>query len=539
VGDYVFFGAGALIFLYKFHRQFMKRSLLLSVMMMLTTLCVTTHAQNIQIGGFAGEWPNEPSVGINPVNPDQIMIGANADNYYMSNDGGYTWSHGIITSSFGVNCDPVIVADQTGNFYYFHLVPDLSRVVCQKMTGFSGTWSDGSYTATYNTYDIDKEWAVADPMTGTLYTSWTRFNNWGSSSAQDSTDVFLARSTDGGATWSDQKLISNVGGNATGGFGSVHGSCPATGPNGEVYMTWWSPAGLMFDRSTDHGDTWLNTDINITGMPVQWIVTLPGIQTGVSFPILSCDRSGGPHHGTLYVNWTDKRSGNNDANIWISKSTDGGTSWSEPKKVNDDGPGKHQFFNNMTIDQVTGNIYVVFYDRRNYTDTRTDVYIAVSKDGGETFINQRISDTPFIPFSTVFFGHYISVAAHNNMVFATWMRMDEGQMSLWGTKINPFTVATGNEPVVPAILSQNTPNPFDEYTFFSFKLDKPSEVILEVRDNLGMTIITLIDHEIMGQGKHVIRFSPAAYKLSSGTYFYSLRTGNKTLMKKMIYFKGE
>lgn len=517
----------------------MKRTLLCSIMMMLTMRCITTQAQNIQIGGFSGEWPNEPSVCINPANPDQIVVGANADNYYLSADGGYTWNHGTISSSYGVNCDPVIVSDQTGNFYYFHLVPDLSRVVCQKMTGVSGAWTNGSYTATYNTYDIDKEWAVADPLTGNLYTSWTRFNNWGSGSTQDSTDIFLSRSSDGGSTWGNQKLISNIGGNATGGFGSVHGSCPAVGPGGEVYMTWWSPAGLMFDRSADYGETWLATDINITGIPVQWIVTLPGIQTGVSFPILGCDLSGGPNHGTIFVNWTDKRSGNNDANIWISKSTDGGITWSEPKKVNDDGPGRHQFFNFMTIDQVTGNIYVIFYDRRNYTDNRTDVYIAVSKDGGETFINQRISDTPFIPFSTVFFGHYISVSAHDDHVFATWMRMDEGQMTLWGTRIDPVTLSAGDEPVVPVSLSQNAPNPFDEFTFFSFKLEKPSEVILEVRDNFGLIVATLIDHLQLGQGKHVIRFSPAKYKLTSGTYFYSLQTGNKTLTKKMVHFKGE
>jgi len=517
----------------------MKRIIICSAIMFLTTFQVMTQTQNIQIGGFAGEWPNEPSVCMNPANPDQIVIGANSDNYYLSSDGGYSWSRGIISSSYGVNCDPVIVADQTGNFYYFHLVPDLSKVVCQKMNGLSGSWTNGSYTATYNTYDIDKEWAAADPVTGNLYTSWTRFNNWGSSSPQDSTDIFLARSTDGGATWGDQKLVSNIGGNATGGFGSVHGSCPAVGPDGEVYVVWWSPAGLMFDRSTDFGATWMNVDINITGFPVQWIVSLPGIQTGVSFPILACDRSGGSHNGTLYVTWTDKMSGNNDANIWISRSTDGGTTWSDPLKVNDDGPGRHQFFNYMTIDQVTGYIYVIFYDRRNYTDTRTDVFLALSKDGGETFTNQCISDSPFIPYATVFFGHYISIAAHNNHVFATWMRMDEGEMSLWGTRINPITVTSSAEPAKPVSLAQNTPNPFDEFTFFSFKIDTPSEVNLEVRDNYGRTIATLLDHQMYGRGKHVIRFCPAQHKLSSGTYFYSLCTGNQTLTKKMVYFKPE
>ncbi|MEI6435696.1 MAG: T9SS type A sorting domain-containing protein [Bacteroidota bacterium] len=489
---------------------------------------------NIQIG-FPNEWPNEPSVCMNPTNPDEIMIGTVPDNYYTSDDGGLSWQHGVITSAYGVNGDPVVLADASGNFYYFHLVPDLSRVVCHKKQGLQSPWSSESFTAVYNNYDIDKEWATYDPVTNNLYTSWSRFNTWGSSNTQDSTDIFISKSTDGGQSWGEQKLISNIGGNATGGFGSVHGSYPATGPNGEVYVAWWSPAGLMFDRSTDQGETWLDTDINLTGFPVQWITTIPGIQTGVSFPMIVCDRSSGPNHGTIYINWSDKRSGANDANIWLSKSTDGGSTWSAPFRVNDDGPGRHQFFNYITVDQVTGKIYVVFYDRRNYTDTKTDVYLAISGDGGETFSNYKISDSPFAPYSSLFFGHYIGVAAHNDHVFATWMRMDAGELTLWGARIDPTTVGLVNEPSVPHALAQNAPNPFHESTFFSFKLAGQTSVTLKVVDIFGNNVATLINNEKMEAGKHTVCFSPEKFNLPSGIYHYSLVTNNKTITRKMIY----
>jgi hypothetical protein len=52
--------------------------------------------------------------------------------------------------------------------------------------------------------------------------------------------------------------------------------------------------------------------------------------------------------------------------------------------VNDDPAGKEQFFSWLTIDQVTGYLYCVFYDRRNYANTQTDVYIARSTNGGTT-----------------------------------------------------------------------------------------------------------------------------------------------------------
>ena len=515
----------------------MKTLLYIIVLSIFSILTGWSQNPNILIGGSPNEWSNEPSVCINPKNTDHIIIGTNADNYYTSDDGGLTWQHGILTSSYGVNCDPVILADTSGNFYYFHLVPDLSRVVCQKMSGFSPPWSDGSYTALYGTCDIDKEWATYDPVTNNLYSTWTRFNTWGSTNPQDSSHIFLSKSTDGGLTWGQQKLISNIGGNASAGFGSVHGSYPATGPNGEVYVTWWSPAGLMFDKSTDQGETWLNTDINITGFSIQWLYSIAGIQSGVTFPVIACDRSNGIYNGNIYVNWADKRNTAMEANIWLVKSSDGGITWSAPIRVNDDQPAKHQFFNFMTIDQVTGKIYIVFYDRRNYTDTNTDVYLAISDDGGETFSNYKISDTPFIPFSTVFFGHYISVSAQNNKVFATWMRMDDGQVSLWGASIDPATVGMHREMAIPLSLSQNSPNPFQENTFFSFKLETSSNVLLTVSDIFGNRIATIINNENMSAGKHVIHFIPEQYHLPSGMYHYSLVTNNKTITKKMIYSK--
>ncbi len=499
---------------------------------------LTAQFTNIQIGGPLSNWaPNEPSICINPNNPNEIIVGANMDNYYISIDGGQTWQHEILESPYGVNCDPVIITDQSNNFYYFHLVPDLSRVVCHKKNGILSPWSEGTFTAYDENKDVDKEWAVYDPVSGNIYVTWSRFDVYGSPNPQDSTFIYISKSADGGLTWSEQKLISNAGGNAQGGLMSVHGSCPATGPDGEVYVTWWDPAGLMFDKSTDEGETWLETDINVTGFPIAWIYTIPGIELGVSFPVIACDRSNGPNHGTIYINWADKRSGSSNSDIWLVKSTDNGLTWAEPMMVNDGPAGRHQFFNHMTIDQVTGKIYIVFYDRRNYTDQNTDVYVAISDDGGESFTNHKISNNPFFPYYSVFFGHYIGISAHDDHVFATWMRMDSGELSLWGTAIDPGTVTIEEKSSKPFSLLQNSPNPFLEYTFFSFKLEKSCYVSLNVIDPLGHKIATLIDNVKMDKGKHTISFIPEKYNLLPGVYYYSLVSNQQTIVKKMVYSK--
>src|SRR6185436_20012597 len=96
-------------------------------------------------------------------------------------------------------------------------------------------------------------------------------------------------------------------------------------------------------------------------------------------------------------NWSDQRNGVNNTDIWLSKSIDGGNTWTAPNKVNDDNSGRHQIMTWMALDQVTGWLWFVFYDRRNYGGANTDVFMAVSKDGGANFQNIKVSATPFVP----------------------------------------------------------------------------------------------------------------------------------------------
>ena len=273
----------------------------------------------------------------------------------------------------------------------------------------------------------------------------------------------------------------------------MHGSYPVTGPNGEVYVTWWGPEGLMFDRSLDQGTTWLPEDINITNEHITWIYSIPGIQLGVSFPVITCDRSGGANNGNIYICWADKRNGWNDSDVFIVKSGDGGLSWSDPIRVNDDPPDSHQFFPFITIDQVTGKLWLVFFDRRNYSDTNTDVYMALSEDGGENFTNFKVSETPFVPYSTVFFGHYIALAAEDDLIIPVWNRMDEGVSTIMGAIVNPNLFGKEELMMQPIAELIGSPNPFQESLFISFKIKQPAIVSLHLFDITGRLIQTLIN----------------------------------------------
>ena len=59
--------------------------------------------------------------------------------------------------------------------------------------------------------------------------------------------------------------------------------------------------------------------------------------------------------------------------VHFIRSTDGGTTWSAPVRVNDDpiGNGKVQFLTWMAVDPTDGSVNVIFYDRRSGAGTQT------------------------------------------------------------------------------------------------------------------------------------------------------------------------
>jgi len=98
--------------------------------------------------------------------------------------------------------------------------------------------------------------------------------------------------------------------------------------------------------------------------------------------------------GTISLAWHDHRKGN--ADIFFAKSTDGGESFSRNMMVSDDETETHQFNPSLTVDQ-NGHIYVAWHDLRN--DSQPDIYIGKSVDGGRSFgPSIKVSDDPSSAF---------------------------------------------------------------------------------------------------------------------------------------------
>lgn len=382
----------------------------------------------------------EPSIAIHPNCPRKMIAGTVMDDYYYSRNGGKTWKSSSLKTKFGVNGDPVVHIDQKGRYYYFHLSNPSSgnwidRIVCDYSDNIKGKWST-SATRPDPPKAQDKHWVAECPKTGNLYLTWTQFDKYESKAPQDSSRIMFSKSVDRGETWTVPVVISTLNGDCLDGDNTVEGAVPAVNEKGELFVVWTGPHGIRINVSLDEGETWLKKERKIIDQIGGWTFDIPGISRCNGLPILKVDNSKGEHNGRLYVNWADQRNGDDNVDVFCVYSDDNGQSWSDVIKVNQDNGLHHQFFTWMDVDQSNGNLYFVFYDRRNYSDNQTDVYLAYSFDGMNHINNVKVSQSSFVPKQQVFFGDYINIAASKGTIRPIWMRMDQKQISLWTALID-------------------------------------------------------------------------------------------------------
>jgi len=118
----------------------------------------------------------------------------------------------------------------------------------------------------------------------------------------------------------------------------------------------------------------------------------------------------------------------------------------------------------------------------------------------------------------------ISLAIHNNV-------------NICGTT-SPVT-SVENESVISEIpvsfqLKQNFPNPFNPTTVIQYEIPKMTYVKISVYDILGSEVQVLVNEE-KAPGQYNVVFD--AKNLSSGIYFYSIKTNEFNQMKKLILLK--
>lgn len=343
--------------------------------------------------------------------------------------------------------DPSLAVDRKGNFYISTIqqVPTSNGQesymgVARSIDG-GATFSPSvliSGTGPVDQAFQDKELIVADntggPYEGNVYMAWTEFDIGGS-------QVLLARSTDGGLTFSKPIVLSD-------GRNGVQGATPAVGPNGEVYVLWLSfgrTAELKIRKSLDGGVTFEPEKI-VAPFTVSSDATasrncgrraLKGNIRYLEIPSMAVDQSRSPTRGTVYVTYSSDRDGSSGpdvADVYLARSPDGGDTWSAPLRVNDDNTQSDQFQPAVAVAK-NGTVGLMYYDRRRDPENlNIDVFMARSTDGGQTFEpNFKVTDRsfPVPPIGTngrnfdnlrsiCYMGDYNQIAADNEAFYLVW-----------------------------------------------------------------------------------------------------------------------
>ncbi len=506
---------------------------------------------NIQINSDgSGEVQNEEMVCVNPVNPANAVavwrdfrLGFRRVGVGYTFDGGQTWHDTLLyVPPHPKQSDPVLVVDNEGNYFACTLclqesIYEPSGIYVQKSTDGGVNWGDPVMVVdSMQAYFEDKQWIAIDrtgnESYGNIYIPWTRF-----SSDLSTSRIVICSSRDQGLTYSGAVNVSDD--------TRVQWSTAAVGIFGELYVAWvdFRHQAINLDISIDEGRSF-GTDLLIADLNTL-SAYINGQITVFPYPAMATDVSqSSPYYGNLYIAFMDDAGP--DMDIFFIKSTNGGSSWTNRSRINDD-PGQNgadQFHPWISVDE-NGAIHAIFYDRRLDTNNFLfDLFYTRSDDGGETWSpNERITSVSSSPGDARLgglIGEYIGLDARQGQVQMVWTDTRNGNQDVFSGRITPTGVSDGNRSIPDKFrLASPYPNPFNSSMAVSFFSAEESPVTLEIVDILGRKQATIFEG-VCGTGLSRYTWDgtdTAGKPAASGVYFIRLSGPDRSLTKKAVLLR--
>lgn len=497
-----------------------------------------TAQANVDASGnnILGDAANEPSIAINPVNPNQIAIGwRQFDDVFnsfrqagwgFSADGGVHWTFPGRIDAGVFRSDPVLDADASGNLYYNSLTNFTGAYTCNvyKSSDGGATWDAG-----VEAHGGDKQWMTIDvsggPGNGNMYSAWNSFYS-------SCSPGFFTRSANNGASFEDCIEVD----------GAPYWGTMAVGPSGELFVAGAGASeGVMVVKSTN---------AQAPGSTIAWssigYASLDGFIVGqdpinpvglIGQACVDVDCGNGPGHGNVYVLCSVSRNSVFDpADVMFAKSTDGGLNFSEPVRINDDETGNYQWFGTMSV-APNGRIDVIWLDTRENPGTYLSaLYYCYSADQGATWsINKRISDffDPQVGYpQQQKMGDYFDMKSDDGGAHLAWANTLNGEEDVYYTHITPNIVGL-NESRNAEDLStiRCYPNPFKGQTAVQYTLSRSAGVRGELIGPLG-TVVQRFDEGRQDAGSHTITLQGGS--LLPGVYTFRLTVDGQTRVVKLV-----
>jgi hypothetical protein len=444
---------------------------------------------------------NESSIAVNPRDPMNLLgsavdyRGGSSTWAYWSKDGGRTWRNvtlGVARPGWTSSNDPSVCFDHKGKGYLtyggFRREGNVqfgeNAIFVSSTTDGGETWSmrhtaviihTGQQTADSafeDKYYIHVDTASTSPYRGHLYIPWKRVIN-----RDSSTQIMITKSTDEGVTWSAPVAVSDrfPGTSEATTFGQSF-PLARTGPDGTVHLVWNSgtESALRYAKSTNGGATWSQPRIIHRYNPFGVKSTIngqsnsrvKGVVRAECYPALTIDNTGGPRNGWLYLTWA----ADNYPNVYFSRSTDNGITWSDARIVHSD-TTNDQFWAWIALDPTNGEIATMYSDSRDDdANLLVNTYVSWSSDGGTTWVDRRVGDgrndlrrNPFQ--GNTFAGDYSGCDFYNGVIYPSWVDMRNTEVNI------------ADNDVYTAVVSTRAPSAPQSFTARTIP-DRPTEIDL-------------------------------------------------------------
>lgn len=500
----------------------------------------------------SGEIQNEEQACINPLDPDNMVAvwrdfreGYRRIGVGYTLDGGETWEDALFPQMYYPwQSDPVLAVDYNGVFTanMITFFQDESAVGLLSVSSSDGgvTWRDSVWAAhtTDESAFEDKQMLAVDnspdsPYQGSHYVVWARFFK-DDDGNYDSTHIHVVSKRPDSLYTAPIQLSSSR---------SVQWANVATGPNGEVYVSWISyrDEGIKFARSLDGGATWTDEELIFEADMIQASVE-PDLLV-FSYMVMAVDNTNGPQRGRIYGLYTDANQSFEHTEVYFTYSDNQGTSWSNPVVIDDETRPYNvdQFHPWITVDD-DGRVWCAWYDRRNDPNNLLmDVYFTVSETGGTTWLaNQRITEVSSNPgagtLDAGLIGEYIGWHAQHDKAVCVWTDTRLGDQDAFVAVIDSLFEPDAVSPIIPypsSFILSAYPNPFNGTTTLSYTLNSPADVSLEVFNTLGQVVLQKsLGH--LASGEHQLSLELTQ---PSGVYFAKLSAGNQHASAKLMLMR--
>lgn len=356
---------------------------------------VDGNGQNI-----TGDAANEPSIAIDPTDHNRMVIGwrqfdsvrsnFRQAGWAFTNNGGTSWTFPGVLESGVFRSDPVLAANDIGQFFYLSLLNNFFDNMWRSADGGQSWVNLGPATGG------DKQWFAIDNTSssghGFQYQCWSSVqggNNYGGRQ--------FSRSTDGGVTWMDPIFLPS----------NPSWGTPDVDANGNLFI-----GGLNFStgqvwslRSSNARNATITpsfdriTTVNLGGSVLSGQVINPEGILGQIF--VAADRSGSGTNNNVYMLSSVRPSGAaNGSDVTFVRSTDSGLSFGSPRRINDDpvNHSKWHWFGTLSV-APHGRIDAVWLDTRNAANnTDSQLFYSYSLDGGNSWSSNVAVSDPFNPF---------------------------------------------------------------------------------------------------------------------------------------------